>query len=353
MIVVIPSCRSVRLDYLEPLIESGARFVVVDDTEGTIRVDHPSFTVYHWGDRRRMLGARDAGFPRRNGACRDFGFYVAWRESDDDEIVVALDDDCVVEDGDFAARVERSLAGGAGWCARGEGSMLNILDLYRGVDGGRIFPRGFPYSMRGGYQGWSFDPCPPQPAAFNLGLWRGVFDVNAIDKLKLERWVFDDAELRVEGAAVPPGVLVSACSMNMHFRRSLIPAVFQLPMHVHVLPDWVVDRYGDIWGGFILKTLMDLRGDRMSVGGPMIRHVKEDAFQRNIWQEHVCHLLNDEFIALLGSAAQDVRPGTYLEMMLALREELARRSHACSPLLRTYMEHLDGSLRDWLEALAA
>lgn len=87
--------------------------------------------------------------------------------------------------------------------------------------------------------------------------------------------------------------------MNMQFRRELIPVVYQLPMHVEVMPNWVVDRYGDIWGGFILKTLMDLNGENMAVGEPMINHLKEGNYTRNIWQEHVCHLINDEFLQLL------------------------------------------------------
>lgn len=110
MIVVIPSNRTVNLDYLAPLIERGARFVVVDDSEGTIRIDHPQFEVYNWGDRRRMLGALDAGFPKRNGASGDFGFYVAWENSDPGEIIVALDDDCVVYHQDFYDRVDAALS---------------------------------------------------------------------------------------------------------------------------------------------------------------------------------------------------------------------------------------------------
>jgi hypothetical protein len=93
--------------------------------------------------------------------------------------------------------------------------------------------------------------------------------------------------------------------MNMQFRREMIPAVYQLPMHVPVMPHWVIDRYGDIWGGFILKLLMDIKGDAMAAGGPMIRHMKEGNFQRNIWQENICHMLNDEFIAILPADKSD------------------------------------------------
>jgi hypothetical protein len=80
MIVVIPSNRAINLRFLSPLIEYGARFIVVDDSPGKIQLEHLSFTVYNWNHRKQILGVRDEFFPRKNGACRDFGFYMAWRE---------------------------------------------------------------------------------------------------------------------------------------------------------------------------------------------------------------------------------------------------------------------------------
>ena len=50
MIGVIPSCRHIDLNNLSPLIDAGARFIVVDDTPGSIRIDHPSFTVLNWNE---------------------------------------------------------------------------------------------------------------------------------------------------------------------------------------------------------------------------------------------------------------------------------------------------------------
>ena len=71
MIVIIPSNRAINLNYLTPLIDRGVRFIVVDDSEGSITVDHPQFEVYNWGDRKKMLGALDIGYPKRNGSSRD------------------------------------------------------------------------------------------------------------------------------------------------------------------------------------------------------------------------------------------------------------------------------------------
>ncbi len=352
MIVVIPTNRAVQLPYLAPLIDCGARFIVVDDSEGNIRLSHPQFRVVSWADRRRLLGQREIAIPRRNGACRDFGFLLAWRESDDDEVIIALDDDCAVEDAGFAEDVAQRLAGGAGHTLKYNPAFFNILDLYDGVDGSGMFPRGFPYSHRPGYRPPALVLANPEPAAFHLGLWRGVFDVNAVDKLQLTDWVQQDARLQVPAVRIPHGTWISVCSMNMQFRRRLIPAVYQLPMAVDVGGRWSIDRYGDIWGGYILKALMDIRGDIMTAGAPMIRHLKDGSLERNILQEHAAHLVNDEFIAFLRDIAAGITPADYLAMFAQVTDGFRTLAHGASPILRRYLEHLIPAMEAWIAVLA-
>jgi len=350
MIVVIPSNRRIELSYLEPLIECGARFIVVDDSDGTIAVDHPRFKVYNWRDRRRILGPLDDYFPRRNGACRDFGFCLAWRESDPGEAIVALDDDCRVYREDFAAAVEWSLSEAARPVATASGDHLNILDLYSGSQAG-LFPRGFPYSARVDYAPATIEKMDRRRVLFSLGMWKGFFDVNAVDKVEGRRYDFPDAELRHGSVTIARTKLVSVCSMNMQFRREVVPAAYQLPMHVEVIPGGVIDRYGDIWGGFILKTLMDLNGDALAVGEPMVEHLKDGDYVRNIWQENLCHQINDEFLVLLGAAKADLRPAPYLDMIEGLNDAFQAHAGKCSPLLRRYLAHLTPALSAWRTAL--
>ena len=351
MLVVIPSNRALSLRHFAPLIDSGARFIVVDDSPGTLNIDHPQFSIYTWNDQDRMLGPDRIAIPRGNGACRDFGFFIAWRESDPGEIVVALDDDCVVESADFPQWVEYTLSDTPRPVGVGAGPHFNILDCYQNVED-NIFPRGFPYSHRATYEKWAFAGASSGEVKFNVGLWREIFDVNAIDKIRGPRYTYPSADLRHASVVVPAGALISACSMNMQFRREMIPAAYQLLMNVEVMPGWVVDRYGDIWGGFILKTLMDINGDLMAVGGPMIRHLKEGAHDRNIWQEHVCHLLNDEFIALLARARTQITPGDYVTMMRHLADILDRERERCSVLLQRYLDRQVPAVNAWARILS-
>jgi hypothetical protein len=337
MLIVIPTSRSASLEYLQPLIDFGARFIVVDDSEGSVNIDHPQFHTYTWKDQDRMLGTDVIAIPRRNGACRDFGFYIAWRESDAGEIIIALDDDCKIEDHDFAGRVVAVLSDAARPVAEGQGAHFDVLDCYSNTEND-IFPRGFPYSHRATYKRWTFGGRSSGVVTFNLGLWCEIFDVNAIDKIQGPKYCYPDARLHHESVVVPPGALISVCSMNMQFRREVLPAVYQLLMHIKVMPGWVIDRYGDIWGGFILKTLMDIKGDLMAAGAPMIRHLKEGSHQRNIWQEHTCHLVNDEFLAIIERARHEIKPAGYLTMMAQMSEILERERENCSVILRRYLD---------------
>lgn len=350
MIIVIPTNRSINFSYLRPLIDEGVRFIIVDDSQGSVFIDHPQFQVYNWEDRKHYLGQLDEYFPRYNGACRDFGFYIAWLESESDEIIIAVDDDCAIEDVRFAEMVVNNLNCRKRAVFHGEGIHMNILDLYDNTSTD-IFPRGFPYSARYGYKKWEQVDYIETDAVFNLGLWKGVFDINGIDKINGPDWKYDDACLKYESTLIPPGALVSVCSMNMQFRRTVLPAVFQLPMHVSVMPGWCVDRYGDIWGGFILKKLIDIRNDHMTVGMPMIHHKKESKYITNIYQEHICHLINDEFIEFLSVSAENVASSDYLTMMSDLHENMVEYSTNCSKILSEYVKHMLRSMGAWIKAL--
>jgi len=351
MVCVIPSNRQINLNYLAPLIDAGVRFIIVDDSEGKVNLNHPLFEIFNWNDRKKILGNHDEYFPRRNGASRDFGFYMAWKNSDPGEIIVALDDDCEIYQDDFAQQVEKSLSSITRPVVSCTAEHLNILDFYTDSDG-TIFPRGFPYSERAkavkSYEKGNSDDV----VSFSLGLWKNYFDVNAIDKLNGFEYNFPQAEIKHRSVIIDKNKYISVCSMNMQFRRELIPAVFQLPMHIEIMPGWVIDRYGDIWGGFILKMLMDIRNEAMAVGEPLIRHHKEGNIQRNMWQEHIGHLVNDEFLNILKDIRQNIDPADYLSMMAQVSEQFNHKITHSSILLKPYLKYLCMSFNAWINVLS-
>lgn len=352
MIVIIPTRRKIRLDYLSPLIDSGARFVIIDDTEGTVHIDDPKFQVFNWGDKRRVAGQFEDAFPGLNGACMSFGFYIAWKESNDDEIIVTLGDDCQVDKNDFCLRVREALSPATRSLGSVPGRFLNTIDMFQEMSPS-LFSRGFPYSARMWHEPFEVKGNSTDTPSFNLGLWRNVFDINAIDKLNGLTFTFPEATLRYQSVVVPSGKLLSVSSGNMQFYRRLIPAVYQLPMHFPVSKNWLIDRFGDIWGGFVLKSLMDRVGDVLTVGEPTIFHTLAGYLEQNIWKEHISHLVNDEFIDLLDGAMIDVTPGRYENMVENLCEAFRSRAGRCSSLLKPYVLHLCNAWKSWTSALSS
>src|SRR5262249_10704457 len=162
-------------------------------------------------------------------------------------------DDCRVASSEFVDRTLDNLRPGRRPVVCGTGRFFNIFDLYDDPGVRQHFPRGFPYAARVGYRPWVVDHPVQTNVRMNLGLWYGALDVNAVDRLASGDADFPEARLRTESVVVPPGVLTSVCSGSMQFRRAVIPAIYQLPMNVPVIPGWTINRFGDIWGGFILK----------------------------------------------------------------------------------------------------
>ena len=350
MIVIIPSIRNINNEYLESLLaQSEVRVIVVDDSdEERITPTAPNMTVLHYSDRHRLLGRYEACIPRKNGACRDLGLWFAYREGGPDEVVVCLDDDCQVYDR-YYEQATNSLGEKELPLATTARRFYNPLDLCQLGD--HIYPRGFPYEERVFPKDYCYATTCRGNVVFNLGLWHGIFDVNAIDKLYLEQYSFDDYTMRYPQVAVQSGALVSLCSMNMIMRREVIPAIYQLPMNEPVIPDWRIDRYGDIWGGYICKKLIDIKGDILSVGDPLIYHHKEPELLKNIRQEHYAHLMGMRFCDLLDQACEKVSPDSYLMMYDQFTTALTSLCEQSPEYFRAYLTPACHKMRLWVDSL--
>jgi hypothetical protein len=349
MYIVIPTNREINLEYIKPLLDSDCKIIVVDDTEdGRVTLRVPNIQILHYSDRKKLLGKLSDCIPHKNGACRDFGLLYAYLHGSENEPVICLDDDCGI-DRDYSYKAQNSLGWKAIPMVATTHRFYNPLSLYQ-FDR-EIYPRGFPYEERGKPADYSYMQTITGNIVFNLGLWEGVFDVNAIDKLYLDRYTFDTVSLKYNQVAVQKGALLSLCSMNMMMVRELIPSIYQLPMNVPVIPDWTIDRYGDIWGGYICKKLIDIRGDILTVGEPIIFHHKKSNIMKNIIQEHYAHIVNIQFCELIEMACEGIAPGTYLDMYDAFTFNLANLEHRFPPALREYLIPTTKKMKHWVEAL--
>jgi reversibly glycosylated polypeptide/UDP-arabinopyranose mutase len=176
---------------------------------------------------------------RRNSACRVFGFLAAWWAGYD--AVLTLDDDCYPLPGctDLVGEHRHILDGHPVWAE----SIPNVR------------MRGLPYRNRGRLQ----------HVKVNVGLWTRNADLDAPCAL-----VNGDAGYAPPAGSriIPSGQLVPWCGMHVFALREAIPLLFQPPMG----EGRPYDRFEDIWGGVIAKTVMDRLGWHLAMGAPFVEH---------------------------------------------------------------------------------
>ena len=71
-------------------------------------------------------------------------------------------------------------------------------------------------------------------------------------------------------------------------------------------------RHDDIWGGYVVKKLMDRRGHLFTFGRPIVEHTRQSKIERVVVLEHWMHLMSTGFYTLVDAAAdrrrRSVRP---------------------------------------------
>ncbi|MFG0334275.1 MAG: hypothetical protein ACF8TS_12995 [Maioricimonas sp. JB049] len=307
--VVMPSIRTINPEYLKHVPED-VRVIVVDDSNGSIEANRSNMAVYRYNDYRSWLGENDDLIPRKTDTCRSFGFYVAWREGY--QYVVTLDDDCKTHEGfmDGHALVghEREVP------TVDQLPWYNTLDnLVLEIDGQpspRFYARGVPYCYR---------EHQPEPVirkqtgrvVCNMGMWTKVPDINGLDKLGVD--VPEAISVREPCLAIGRGTEFSLCIMNVAIMAEAIPAFYQLPMGASVCGHRL-DRFGDIWSGYILKRLTDIKGDLVTIGEPAVTHTKAGNTIRETQVEHFGHLVERDFYGLVDRAAEATAAADYATM---------------------------------------
>ena len=208
--------------------------------------------------------------PAQSHAQTSFGLLYLWAEGFD--YGVFLDDDTRPHaDWDFFGRHLANLGATEGVEVRSSDQhWVNVLDDVP-YD---LYPRGYPYAAMGERAerttGGRTDVVASQ------GLWTDVPDLDAArilseGDLRGQSDVRLDADDYGEDFLVAPGHYLTVCSMNLAFRREVIPAFYQFPMDDN---EWGVGRFDDIWSGVLLKRAADVLGTSIRSGAPLCRHHK-------------------------------------------------------------------------------
>jgi hypothetical protein len=252
----------------EEFCDTAAMRAMLDDLDVSGR-------VFAGADRERWFRERGLSeyadlVPAESHAQTSFGLLYLW--ANDFEYGVFLDDDTRPHPaGDFFGGHYRNLdRDGTVETRRSDTRWVNVLD---GV--ADLYPRGYPYGAMD--ERTTRESAPTSEVVASQGLWTGVPDLDAVrvladgdtrgrSSVRLRREDYGDPLF-----AVAPGHYTTICSMNLAFRREVVPAFYQLPMDDN---PWGVGRFDDIWSGVLLKRAADALGKTLLTGTPLCVHEK-------------------------------------------------------------------------------
>jgi hypothetical protein len=289
--------------------------------------------------------------PAASHAETSFGLLYLWA-NDRFDYGFFIDDDTRPHDTDFFGRHYENLArGGQVTSVRSDEQWVNVL--YQNFEEHGLYPRGYPYAAMDETVETDTTELAPGDVVASQGLWTNVPDLDAV-RILMDGNLRGQADTRTsaedfgEEFVAESGQYLTVCSMNLAFRREVVPAFYQLPMDDN---EWDIGRFDDIWSGVLLKRAADLLGNQILTGRPLCEHNKAP---RSTFDD-----LNDEVPALelnehVWEVVHDAGEGatTYREAFAAMADVFADGEFD-QWTNGEFLNFVGERMRDWLDCLSA
>lgn len=206
---------------------------------------------------KNIMGQYAACLSNFNAGIRNLGFACVAKELPDVEYIITLDDDCLPI-GDPIADHLSALD------SRVPISWLSTASEYM---------RGFPYATR-----------QEAEVALSHGVWLGVADWDAPTQL-----VKGNRPVSFYKGPVPKGTYFPMCSMNLAFKRKMLPYIYHAPWALGI------NRFDDIFAGIEAKRAIDKNGWAAVTGYAHVHHQRASNVFINLKNEAPGIELNETF----------------------------------------------------------
>jgi len=278
--------------------------------------------------------------PARSHAQTSFGLLYLWAH--DHPYGVFIDDDTRPHDGVdfFGTHLDNLTAERTVESVQSDENWVNVL--YHTADEHGLYPRGYPYAAMD--ETVETGEREVDDVVASQGLWTNVPDLDAV-RILMDGDLQGQAETRLTADdfgpdfVAEPGHYLTVCSMNLGFKREVVPAFYQLPMDDN---EWSVGRFDDIWSGVFLKRAADVLGTDVLTGDPLCRHDKAPRSTFDDLHNEVAGLeLNEHLWTLIDDAGADA--DTYAGVFEAMADAL----------IDAEADYRNGDIiaRDWLACL--
>jgi hypothetical protein len=304
--------------------------------------------VFNQTDRDKYLESEGLSkfidlIPRRSHAETSFGLLYMYMHSEF-EYGFMIDDDTKPENNfDFFGDHIRNLNfSGEITEVSSDNGWVNVL--YQNFDRHKLYPRGFPYSKINSNVGTKKVKVNKGDIWISQGLWTNVPDLDAI-RILMDGDLNGQSKTRLsvndykENFVVAKDNFLTVCSMNLAFRREVIPFFYQFPMDDN---PWKIGRFDDIWSGIVAKKVLDSIGKKIITGFPLCVHNKapRNTF-KDISAEAPGYESNEYF-----SEMPEIEDGDIFKITNSLAKHLALNGKTdyiryCGTRLQTWISLID------------
>ena len=284
--------------------------------------------------------------PEASHAQTSFGLLYMW--ANDFEYGFFVDDDTLPHpDFDFfGVHFDNLSYEGEIESVRSDERWVNVL--YQNVDDHGLYPRGYPYSAMDEEIETSTETV--EDVVASQGLWTNVPDLDAV-RILMDGDLQGQAQTRTTAEdydgnfVAEDGQYLTVCSMNLAFRREVIPAFYQLPMDDN---RWDVGRFDDIWSGLFLKRACDVLGKQIVNGYPLCEHNKAPRSTFGDLNNEVPGLeLNEHVWEIVDDVGDDA--DTFAGVFAAMADAMATGEFDYENA--EFLTYCGEYMRDWLACL--
>jgi hypothetical protein len=301
-------------------------FCDTDAMEAMLEDEGVSGDVFDGARREAWYDAHDISdyshiIPAASHAETSFGLLYMWANPQYDLGFFIDDDTLPRDDEDFFGRHLANLDY-EGDIERVHSDTQWVNVLYQNAAEHGLYPRGYPYAAMN--ETVETDTTEISNVVASQGLWTNVPDLDAV-RILMDGDLQGQAQTRTgvedftnDFVAARDNYL-TVCSMNLAFRREVIPAFYQLPMDDN---EWNVGRFDDIWSGVFLKRACDIMGTEIYNGFPLCEHNKAPRSTFDDLNNEVPALeLNEHVWELVDDVGADA--DSYAEAFEAMADALA------------------------------
>ncbi|AGB30672.1 Alpha-1,4-glucan-protein synthase, UDP-forming [Natrinema pellirubrum DSM 15624] len=331
-------------------------FCETEEMEAMLEDEGVSGEVFDGSRREEWYEAHDVAeyghvVPAASHAETSFGLLYMWAHDEFDYGFFIDDDTLPHEDEDFFGTHMENLAfEGEIESVSSDEQWVNVL--YQNAEEHGLYPRGYPYSaMDETVETGTTDIAGGEVVA-SQGLWTNVPDLDAV-RILMDGDLEGQAQTRTssedfgEDFVAARNNYLTVCSMNLAFRREVIPAFYQLPMDEN---EWDVGRFDDIWSGVFLKRACDVLGKRIYNGAPLCEHNKAPRSTFDDLNNEVPGLeLNEHLWRVIDETGSDA--DSYAAVFEAMARELADGDWD-DYNNGAFFNHVGEYMLDWLDCLA-